>query len=128
MRALYLLSILCGLIIGCSNPAGQSEENGAITGPHPEFSMSVSSPAEAEAIHFIIEIALPLAGHLTVDVYSATGYFMKNVFDGYVEAGVSSIVWEGINSSGETVNDGLYIIEAKSGVYIARMVISIRRS
>ncbi len=52
-------------------------------------------------------------GHLTIKLYTATGRFVKTLFDGESPAGKGSIDWDGRNAAGSVVASGVYIVRAQ---------------
>ena len=47
-------------------------------------------------------------------VRNATGYNVKLLFDGEMEAGANTVRWDGTNEDGEKVSSGLYIYDLQA--------------
>jgi flagellar hook assembly protein FlgD len=48
-------------------------------------------------------------------IYSIQGKVVKELVDGYKEAGYHRVIWEGTNDSGESVSSGVYIYRIEAG-------------
>lgn len=65
-----------------------------------------------------IKFLAPQAGNVRIDIYNISGQLVKTVLDGYVEAGVKAVTWDGTNSSGMKVNSGIYLYKLTAGDYV----------
>lgn len=74
-----------------------------------------------------IEYSIPEDGTVRIDLYSSKGEFIKNLLWAPQFAGESSITWDGTNTAGGTVANGLYLyrVEYRGGVRTGR--ISLRK-
>jgi len=65
-----------------------------------------------------INLALPVASEYTVAIYNVAGQLIR-AYDGYANAGVVSIEWDGKDASGSQVASGVYFYKAQAGKYSA---------
>ena len=72
-----------------------------------------------------IRYAVPTDGYVSLKVYNVLGQQVTTLVDGFQQAGVKSVPWDGTNDSGEPVAGGLYLYKLTSGneVRIQRMVL-----
>ncbi len=64
-----------------------------------------------------ISFALPKAGKVDVAVYNVLGQEVNSLVTGELPAGNHSVVWDGRNSSGNTVSSGIYFYRIVAGDY-----------
>jgi hypothetical protein len=71
-----------------------------------------------------IQLYAPSAGNAQVDVYNIAGQLVKTVYNGYVEAGVKTINWDGRDARGNQVGSGVYFykLTADGQSDVGRMV------
>jgi flagellar hook assembly protein FlgD len=50
-------------------------------------------------------------------IYSIQGKVVKELVDGYKEAGYHRVIWDGRNDSGESVSSGVYIYRMEAGKF-----------
>ncbi len=62
-----------------------------------------------------IPFALPVSGHVTIDVYNVLGQKVRTLLDGPVSSGFKVIQWDGCSSSGSSVASGVYYVRMQSG-------------
>lgn len=55
-----------------------------------------------------IGFAAPQAGHVKVSVFNILGQNIKDLVDGYMDAGYHEVVWDGKDRSGDAVASGIY--------------------
>ncbi|UCG62059.1 MAG: M6 family metalloprotease domain-containing protein [Candidatus Zixiibacteriota bacterium] len=53
----------------------------------------------------------PEPGFASVNIINMLGYRVRTLFEGTVDAGVTETVWDGTNSSGNTVASGIYLYQ-----------------
>jgi hypothetical protein len=70
-----------------------------------------------------ISLSLPVASQFNLDIYNIAGQKIRT-FNGFHEAGVVNLVWDGTDASGSTVASGVYFYTVKAGEFSAskRMV------
>jgi len=70
-------------------------------------------------------VALPKAGHLTVEIYNLLGQRVLKLFDGTAQAGYLDLTWDGRDSHGRTVGSGVYFykVEAQDFQKVRKMVL-----
>jgi hypothetical protein len=66
-----------------------------------------------------IEFALPIACHVTLDIYNLTGQKVKTLLDTRMASGHKSVVWDGTNDDGEAVASGVYLYKMSAGNELA---------
>ena len=72
-----------------------------------------------------LEYAVPVAGHVSVDVYSSDGRLQRSLVDGIMPAGTSAIGWDGRSDRGLSLPAGVYLVRVRSeaGSASSRVVI-----
>ena len=85
------------------NNQGQNGNNGIEAYPNP-FNPST-----------VIRFELPRAGKVRLDIYNVKGQLVTTLEDGYREAGVHEIPWNGKNSKGISVGSGMYFYRLEAG-------------
>jgi hypothetical protein len=65
-----------------------------------------------------LNLALPVASEYSVAIYNVAGQLIRS-YDGYANAGVVSIVWDGKDASGSQVASGIYFYKAQAGKFSA---------
>lgn len=63
----------------------------------------------------VLELALPGPAEVRVGVYDVSGRLVATLLDGGLPGGVSRIVWDGNDDSGEPVASGIYLCRAEVG-------------
>lgn len=57
-----------------------------------------------------IRFNLPEAGNATIELYDIAGRLVKTAASGYMNAGISSVKWDGTNDMGIKVSSGIYFV------------------
>ena len=65
-----------------------------------------------------IPFILEKAGNVRLDIYNITGQHIKNIIDGYYNAGSHVVVWDARDKNGGHVSAGIYIYKLSSGNYV----------
>jgi len=79
-----------------------------VQNPFPEeFSLSQNYPNPFNPVT-TFEYRLAKSGFLRVRVYNIAGQLVATVFEGFREAGVYPVTWNGMNDQGKTLPSGLY--------------------
>ncbi|MDD4050929.1 MAG: FlgD immunoglobulin-like domain containing protein [candidate division Zixibacteria bacterium] len=107
------------LMFYCNDYSSGQAEVKAI---RPEFSAISVSAAEALPMAYALSqnspnpfnptttiyFAAPQAGQVKVAVFNILGQNIKDLVDGYMEAGYHQVVWDGKDRSGDAVASGIY--------------------
>ncbi|MHB8078654.1 MAG: FlgD immunoglobulin-like domain containing protein [Candidatus Krumholzibacteriia bacterium] len=64
-----------------------------------------------------IEFTLPRAGQVELKIYNVRGELVKTLLNENRDAGTQSVVWDGRNSTGQSVSSGVYFYSLKAGSY-----------
>jgi hypothetical protein len=64
-----------------------------------------------------INIALPVAGHMKLDIYNVLGQKVKTLIDNDMPAGYHSVTWNGKDNHGIPVASGVYFYHMTAGDY-----------
>jgi hypothetical protein len=62
-----------------------------------------------------ISFNLPATGHVLLAIYDIAGREIKRLVEGYNEAGLHSVVWNGINQKNKAVSSGVYFVHLEVG-------------
>jgi hypothetical protein len=74
-----------------------------------------------------LSLALPRDGNVRVVVHDVTGRAVRTLRDGWTEAGMHEVVWDGRDASGGTVRAGIYFVRADAGgARVTRSLVRIR--
>jgi hypothetical protein len=65
-----------------------------------------------------IELALPVASEFSVAIYNVAGQLIRT-YDGYANAGVVKVEWDGRDASGDQVASGVYFYKANANEFSA---------
>ena len=74
----------------------------------------------------IISFTTPDSGSLTIEIYTATGNFIRTLVENYhTESGTTSFLWNGENDKGNLVSSGIYIgvISINNNTTIIKMAV-----
>ncbi|MBN2185411.1 MAG: T9SS type A sorting domain-containing protein [Candidatus Krumholzibacteriota bacterium] len=63
----------------------------------------------------LIRFELPEAMHVRLDIYNVSGQLVATLEDGFREAGIHDMPWNGMNSSGVSVGSGVYFYRLQAG-------------
>ncbi|NLI97750.1 hypothetical protein GX441_03705 [bacterium] len=64
---------------------------------------------------YIINYSLPLFSWLRLDLYDASGRFVRNLYNDPCSAGRHTITWDGKDSKGHKVSSGAYFVRMETG-------------
>jgi len=125
------------------------EENNLITGEIPHFSTIVVAPKaaapssvneQAPALFELsqnmpnpfnptttISFTIPASGMVKLAVYNALGQEVRNLVNGYLAAGVHSVVWNGRDSAGRATTSGIYFYRLEAGSLSATKKLTLLR-
>ncbi len=70
-----------------------------------------------------ISYLLESDSHVSIEVYNLLGQLVRTLADSDLPAGSGSVIWDGRDSSGRTVNSGAYIIRLQSGALVSSRTI-----
>jgi hypothetical protein len=62
-----------------------------------------------------IKYILPNSGFVDLKIYNIRGREIKILISGFQSAGTNSVIWDGKDNFGETVNSGIYIFKIRVG-------------
>lgn len=62
-----------------------------------------------------ISYSLRNSGNVTIRIYSLQGRLVRNLYEGYSNAGTREVRWNGRDNSGNTVPSGLYFVKVQQG-------------
>ena len=66
---------------------------------------------------------LPVAGPVSISVYSVTGQLLRVLEERTMPAGRHSVTWDGRDKTGRRVSAGIYFVQMKAGsVKVAKTV------
>lgn len=70
-------------------------------------------------------VALPSAGHVTLEIYNLLGQRVVTLYDGTAPAGYLELTWNGKDGRGHSVGSGVYFyrVEAQSFQKVRKMVL-----
>jgi hypothetical protein len=74
------------------------------------------NPARGQ-VSFVLELAS--AGEARVEVFDLRGAKVRTVVNGVQPAGRQVLSWDGLDDSGHSVPDGMYLVRARAGTYKA---------
>lgn len=78
-----------------------------------QFTLLVSpSPFNSQ---LSITITTAIENNLTISIYDISGNLVKVIFEGDLDAGMHSFIWDGLDASGKQCVSGIYFISAVCG-------------
>lgn len=73
-----------------------------------------------------IDVSLPAAGHVYLEIQNVVGYHVRTLFDGETSAGTMQLYWDYKNDEGDVVKDGFYNAHVRAGGLEASKMLVIR--
>ena len=80
-------------------------------GVQPEARVLSSNPARGETV---LEYRVPASGRVTARVFDARGRLVRTLFEGFAQAGTSSVRWDGRDGRGLAAPSGIYFLRIDS--------------
>ncbi|MCK4548221.1 MAG: T9SS type A sorting domain-containing protein [Candidatus Eisenbacteria sp.] len=62
-----------------------------------------------------LSFSLPEPTHMSLRIYNIHGQLVRNLLDGWADAGEHQVIWDGKNDRGEIVGSGIYFCQIVSG-------------
>jgi|GEM_PF-2887344 len=62
-----------------------------------------------------VRFDVPVQAHIRIVVYSSTGLVLKMLLERDMEPGSHEVVWDGVDSQGNKVSSGIYLLKISSG-------------
>ena len=117
----FLIMFLVSTFAGCSSSEELFGPEIAFTdnGDADTFKLTISTDYTGTCPLTGIEFELPKAGYVYFEVTNATGYHVRTLWDGELEAGVHTLLWDGTNDDGESLRNGVYLLHLSAGPFIA---------
>jgi len=66
-----------------------------------------------------IDYELPFTNHVKISVYNVSGQLVRTLFDGEQSVGRYTVLWDGMNTIGERVSSGVYLVRMTAGRFVA---------
>ena len=107
---IWVTSFGNGLRVGRTTTTGIRDER---RGEIPEFRLMGNHPNPFN-LETTIAYSLGMAGRAEMTVYSILGQKVTKLVDGFQSEGRKSVRWEGVNSMGKTVSNGVYLYQLKA--------------
>jgi len=79
-----------------------------------DFSLQQNMPNPFNSITFF-QYTLPKNGFLQIDIYNITGHLVRTLVKGERAAGTYTVSWNGKNTQGKSVTNGIYFYSLKFG-------------
>ncbi len=74
-----------------------------------------------------IRFSLARRGAVRISVYDVTGREVRRLVDGLSDAGIHSVVWDGMNDEGRRVGSGIYWMQMRTGGFVSnRKMLTLR--
>jgi hypothetical protein len=89
-------------------------ETGDITVPALQFALGQNSPNPFNPATSI-GYALPVGGHVCLDVYDVTGRHIRTLVDEFRPKGEHTVCWNGVDGTGTSVSSGVYFYTLSTG-------------
>ena len=67
----------------------------------------------------VINFTLPEEMKISLSIYNISGRYIKTIINGSKSAGRSSVVWDGLDSSGNKVSSGIYFYELRTDDFVS---------
>jgi len=79
-----------------------------------KFSLAQNYPNPFNA-QTVIDFAIPVSGHVTLDIFNILGQKVATLYDANHEAGYLSVIWNATDDAGNDVASGLYFYRVTAG-------------
>jgi hypothetical protein len=99
-------------IMICRKPPSSVEEEGSVAPKYFELFQNHPNPFNSETV---IRFNLSKPSDVTLVIYNTLGQKVKTLVAGHLNAGTTSISWDGKDQKGITVSSGVYLYELKAG-------------
>ncbi len=95
------------------------------TSPKPEYLNSLRNYPNPFNPQTTISFDMPVGNYLTVDIYDILGRHTIRLLDGYTEPGQHRIIWDGKDSHGNQVSQGVFFYKLYTGgkSYTGKMIL-----
>ena len=103
----YLISEMVNHFLGY-NPVTSLKENIANLFSASNYPNPFSSETK-------IEYSVNKSGHVRIDVFNSSGRLVKCLFDGELNSGDYSVIWNGTDAKGSKAESGLYFYKISTG-------------
>ncbi len=93
----------------------------------PTIPFYLHSPAPNPVTHStVLNFSLSQPGHAQIHIYDISGRLVKVLFDGERNAGQQTLTWDGTDSVGKPIANGVYtvMLSSQSGKLIKRVVVA----
>ena len=101
-------------------------ETEAVQIPRPVHSLDQNHPNPFNPAT-VIDYSVPVAGHVTLDVYDIAGSLVARLVDGVQTAGAHSETWNGRDRAGSPVASGTYFYRMTTeGRHLVRKMLLVR--
>lgn len=77
-------------------------------------SLSYTTTEDDEVLVISFNFLIEVPSHTVINIRNVTGYVVKDLFDGQLEIGLTSISWDLTNNDGDGVIKGPYLLYVKS--------------
>ena len=109
------LLLLCGLLSlgGCSSSdrISNSQDVRLVEPSEGVVSkLTITTDYSATMPETNIEFTVPEGGYVFIEATNATGYSIKVLVDGEIEAGTHTVFWDLTNEDGDVVEPGIYMM------------------
>ncbi len=74
-----------------------------------------------------IRYQLPEQSQVTIEIYNFRGQLVRSLYKGYQTQGSHSVIWNGMDDTGQHVSSGVYLIQMTAGTFSASQKISLIR-
>lgn len=103
-------------LVFTTGPSGVSGQ--PVTSGVPYF-LASAAPNPMGSGQTTIAFGLPRPGQVRIEVYNIAGQRVKTLVNGNMNAGYHKVTWNGRNSAGQKVANGVYMYRMNSGDYTA---------
>jgi hypothetical protein len=120
-RIVVSIAIAFGLLgLGCSSRTIET-----VNGPSGDVSPAPANVvpkmfvvgAKMEGDSIIVWIASPITSQYRMEIRNVSGYRVRLLQTGTMDAGVHSVTWDGTNDDGKLVKNGFYYAYAEAGPF-----------
>ncbi|MBD3222545.1 hypothetical protein GF314_15025 [bacterium] len=105
-------SLLVGALLELAGEEGISVP---VAAPDAAAGLALSAYPNPFNPRVTLQLALPVAGRTSVDLFDVRGRLVRRLVDGELPAGVQAVVWDGTDDRGRHLSAGLYVARLRSG-------------
>jgi len=83
-----------------------------------QLSLHFQNPTASSPYHIQYSLPSEYSGKVEINVYDVSGRLVASLFDARAQRGAQSLIWDGMDLSGNTMSAGIYFVRLKAGSHL----------